>query len=310
MHWWKHYGFSAQPHLDVNSPLATKDDLELFFGRQNELQLLQTNVDTETKICFLIVGDAGVGKTTLQNKAFEKTVGFIHVNFAKVSGRTPDREIARTCIQRLKEKRIKASDLQKKLNRIRTHTTGRTFNLGALGTGVSSINQTTETLDRNIELEEIIKTSCNRLSKKHGLIVLALDEADFLGDGNTIELSKLCKRMIDLLPKPSVVILTHRDEDEQFEKTFRNTKSLVRTTFDGMQNILSLWNPGEGNVKALLKPRFQRGHPAKNSKFPLSDQACYWLDVLSCGNVRELFRYTKHVLIHATSKRDKPLAEE
>ena len=115
MHWWEHYGYRSQPLLDASHPLTTGDDLALFWGRAEELQSLTTSADTETKTCLLVVGDAGVGKSTLQCKGFENESGFIRVNLAKVSGQVPDIEIARSCVQRLKELRIKTADLQKRL---------------------------------------------------------------------------------------------------------------------------------------------------------------------------------------------------
>ena len=167
MHWWEHYGYRSQPFLDANQPLTTSDDLALFWGRAKELRSLKMSTDTETKTCLLIVGDAGVGKSTLQYKAFEREAGFIRVDLAKVSGRTPDREIARSCVQRLKELRTKAADLNKKLrSRSTSRTTGRTLKAAPGGTGISSVKQTTETLDRDLELEEITKTACERVSSK------------------------------------------------------------------------------------------------------------------------------------------------
>ncbi|MBW1702959.1 MAG: ATP-binding protein [Deltaproteobacteria bacterium] len=308
MHWWEHYGYRSQPFLDANQPLTTSDDLALFWGRAKELRSLKMSTDTETKTCLLIVGDAGVGKSTLQYKAFEREAGFIRVDLAKVSGRTPDREIARSCVQRLKELRTKAADLDKKLrSRSTSRTTGRTLKAAPGGTGISSVKQTTETLDRDLELEEITKTACERVSSKCKRILLALDESDFLGDGTPTELSKLCNRMMALVSRPAVIILTHRDADHQFELDFKDTTSLVRSTFDGILQLSSLWKPGEGDVKALLQPRFQRGRPSKATKFPLSDEACYWLDALSHGNVREVLRYTRHVLMRAVGEQKPPL---
>lgn len=139
MHWWEHYGYRSQPFLDASQPLTTSDDLTLFWGRAEELESLTTSADTETKTCLLVVGDAGVGKSTLQYKAFENEPGFIRVNLAKVSGRVPDIEIARSCVQRLKELRVKAADLQKRLSQSTSRTVGRSLQVGAAGTGISSV---------------------------------------------------------------------------------------------------------------------------------------------------------------------------
>ena len=178
---------------------------------------------------------------------------------------------------------------------------------GAAGTGISSVNQTTETLDRDLAVEEIISAACKRLSAKCRRLILALDESDFLGDGDPTELSKLCQRMLELASQPAVVLLTHRDEGRQFASAFKNTKSLVRSTFDCVLRVSSLWEPGKGDIKVLLRPRFQRGRPSTSTKFPLSDDACHWLDTLSCGNIRELLRYTRHVLMQAAGKQELPL---
>ncbi|MCX7049329.1 MAG: AAA family ATPase [Candidatus Sumerlaeota bacterium] len=311
MPWWEYYEFGAQPSLDATAPLVKSEDFDLFWGRAKEIETLQSHADTETKTCQLIIGDAGMGKTSLQCKAFQEDRGFVRVNLSKArSAEKADCEIASALVNHLKEKGIKISDLERRLDRSVSHTTGRVLHASPEGVGASSVNQTTETLDWDLAIEAIIRETLSRLSSKYKRVVLALDESDFLGDSDATELCRLCQRVKDMLPEPGILILANRDVNGVFWKDFSETRSLVRATFDNLHRLSSLWKPGEGNVKEFLVPRFKRGKLPSASRFPLSDRLCYWLDILSHGNIREVLRYTKHVLMRGAGRESIPLSDK
>ena len=55
IHWWEYYNFRSEPFLDA-SPLTEVDDLNMFWGRAEELRSIEMRADTKNKVCLLITG--------------------------------------------------------------------------------------------------------------------------------------------------------------------------------------------------------------------------------------------------------------
>ncbi len=296
MSWWKYYNFKSEPFLSLN-PLTLPVDLGIFWGRTKEIREIRIRTNSQSKICLLLTGDAGIGKTTFLYKAFGEEKGFIRVNLSKARNiDEADGEIARSCILAAEKAGIKAEDLYHRLIKSTSKTTGRKLKAGIGGAGVSSVNQKTETPERNYETEDIIYESCKRMSKRNERVILVIDEPDFLEPEMPANMANLCQRMKELIPTPGLLILAHRDSKDNFSKGFDDLKSIIRSTFDHHEYLKPLWELGRGNLKDILNPRFHRGKPLKSYVYPFTDKASFLIDVLSSANYREMLRYAKYVL--------------
>lgn len=302
---WEYYDFEAVPYLSTR-PLSKSEDLDMFLGRVDELRVIKMYLDSGEKVCLLITGAPGIGKTTFICKAFQEEKGFIRVNLSRARNiDEADAEIARACIVAMKRCGINIKEFDNRIKQSTSTITGRNMQAGGLGIGVQSIYQQTEAPLRNYEVEDIIKVSFEKLSKKTKRVVLGLDESDFLGTKSHDDLCNLCQRMKELIPEPGVLILANRDEQRNFKNAYTDLNSLVRTIFDNHELLKHFWKPGEGDVQGLLEPRFERGKPTSDFSFPLSKNACYWIDIFSNGNIRELLRYTNYVLMKGADKKQK-----
>lgn len=301
--WWSFYNFAEEPFLDLR-PLIKQEDFDLFLGRQEDIQDIQTYASGNGVKAILVTGIAGIGKTTFVCKAFWDSSCFIRVDLSSTSGiNFADAEIAHTCVKYLKEKGLRGEDLNENLKMSISTTSGRGLSAGTSGTNIKSHYQQTKSQARDFIFQETISEALERICRSKRNIVMFLDETDHFFNESLDNLLILCRRIKNLLPEVAVLIVANRDDKKELSKAFENTQSLASTTFDNHLVVQSLWKPGKGNILDILIPRFTRGKPSKGYLFPLSKEACFWVDVLAEGNLRDIFRYSRDILMAGYRKK-------
>ncbi len=313
--WWKYYKLREEPLLSPD-PLVDPEDLKLFFGREDDIEFVKTLTQGQSGSALLITGSPGVGKTSFVHKLLAKEKGFIRANLSSASTiHDADVEIAQSCLLALKRiNKTEATRLRRRLLSRTSETTGRNIQgilaPGGFGGSTTSIYQKTMAPIRNIEVRDVIRESLDALSSKKCRIHLFLDESDFFDEENAAELTHLCRRIKELLPLGSIMIFANRDLKNQLSDEYHDPQTLVRSTFRHHYRLDTLWEPGKADVPKLLGKRMQRGNPLAAYNFPISQDACCVLDVLSGGNFKLFLQYVETSLMHGAIHQEKiPLKE-
>jgi len=69
MNWWSYYKLRNEPHLYPDA-LISQCDLELFYGREKDIETVTVLTQGSSKTTLLLTGNPGVGKTSLVHKLF------------------------------------------------------------------------------------------------------------------------------------------------------------------------------------------------------------------------------------------------
>lgn len=310
--WWNYYNLSSEPYLSQES-LKTKKDLTLFYGREKEIERLNIILeDSSYKKTLLLIGNPGVGKTSLVYKLYFGKEGFIYVDLSRKQFSDAEVGIAESCIITLsKINRKKANEYRQRLISNITNTVGNSLTgkvaPGGIGFQYNDIILEAINPVRNIEVIEIIKDVLKEINKK-GRIIMILDESDFFDNIHFHDLIHLSKRVKDMLPASSILIFINRDITAVLEKAYKDTMSLTRSTFNDYFKVESAWKYGETNIQEVLKERFRDALTKPEAPFPLSVEACDFVDVLSSGNFRLLIQYLENALkFGAVYKKPVPL---
>lgn len=306
--WWEYYGLKDEPNLSIE-PLTNVDELNLFYGREDEITALELKLNGRYKKTLLLTGDSGVGKSSLINKLFNTKKGYVHVNLSNTR-KVNDFEsvITKAFIDTIEKINPKIAEEYRERYMLRISETlgnNRNVSIGYSGTGVArgDTDQTTYAPDRKLEVAQIINEVIEEISKIDR-VCLVLDESDFFDNKHADELIHLSHRMKDELPSGTVLILVNRDSNNYFKKQYRNTTSLVRSTFQYTYHIHPLWKSGEADIPKIFEERFKTANPTNKFTFPLSIDSCRFLDKMASGNLRSLIQYTEHALMYGAVKNE------
>lgn len=130
--WWKRYKLKEEPFFSPD-PLMEPEELELFHGRDSDIERVATMTQSLAKVGLLLSGEAGVGKTTLVHRLFANCKGFIRADLSRAESiQDADVEVAESCIFALKKvSKAKAANLRKRLLSTTNETTGRNMEANA-----------------------------------------------------------------------------------------------------------------------------------------------------------------------------------
>lgn len=309
--WWRYYGFTKEPELSLN-PLIQENDFRVFFGREEEIKKLETYATGAHVKCILVVGTAGIGKTSLTCKQFSEYSGFIYVDLSQAkSMEYAYEEIAYACITHLRKMGLKWKDLDKKLKRNIATTRGRGLIGTLLGIGGSTKYERTITPERQYVVRDVVVEILGRTNKAKKDIAIILDETDHVRGGNTDDLLNLCGRIKSQLRGLAILVLNNRDKNDTLYKGYHDSESLVSSIFSDILVVESLWRPGKGDIGKILEPRFYGQKPQNGVQIPIGKKAQYWIDILSSGNIRDMLRLTRNLLRAGQAEKAKtPLRED
>jgi predicted transcriptional regulator len=246
----------------------------------------------------------GIGKTSLVNKVFTSFNGFINVDLSRAESiEYVYDEFAYSCIQCLKKENLKYEDLDKQLKGSIATTDGRRFLANLFGQRAQSIYQQTNTPQRRYVLRDLTGTAIGRLNNAQKNVVVFLDESDDLNNGDINKIIQFSYFVKSQLKPPSILILSNRDFDDKFTTEYQDSRSRCSTVFNSKLELGALWVPGRGDIISILKQRFARAQPkSANFNFPLSSETRNLIDILAAGNIRDILKLTRQLLIAGASK--------
>lgn len=310
--WWTYYNFESEPLLNI-APLESKEDIDtIFYGRTSDIEELKNYSVTKGITSILVLGHAGIGKTSLINRTFIDEKGYIRVNL----GLSRDYDmivnnIASQCIKKLKNLKGYYNDLQEDLINIKTTSYSGDAQVGGPVAKIRARAGVSFTLIDDFRYIEIFEKVFKRIRKKVKKIILLLDETDKLlsNDGN--DLAILSSTFREYIKEPATIIVTNRDHNTKVSEEYNASNSSLSSSFDSKMSLNKLWNEHIVDSKKILEPRFYQGVPNEKYIYPLSNEATYWISIFSDGNIRDLVKYTRKVLIKGVNKNTEiPISDE
>ena len=294
---WKGIGFSAEPFLSIE-PLSTKEELEYFVDREEEITELSSCLVRDYPFNLLITGKAGIGKTTLVNKTLSNFPTSLRINLSQLEEHQAimDRivlEVAKFAKnlgikegKRIEEQLVYESRLIK----------GTAGNLSGgipfLRGGIKKEKREEGVLRENlISRETLLEELLEKIMNKRGLLIMFLDDADHLPESLQTRILESCESVF--VSKRCISIFASRKETGKLFVSDAN--SVYRARFIDFIELKDVIKRDPRSVEQILRPRFERV-ALDTYVYPFTTETNRFLSDICDGNIRELLRYASIII--------------